>query len=54
MSVSEVTEQLLNQMVSSKNNSEFLKRMEAFLERFKQNKYITKVKQEGLTVIEVP
>jgi len=35
MSVSEVTEQLLNQMVSSKNNSEFLKRMEAFLERFK-------------------
>lgn len=35
MSVSEVTEQLLNQMVVSKNNSEFLKRMEAFLERFK-------------------
>ena len=35
MSVSEVTEQLLNQMVASKNNAEFLKRMEAFLERFK-------------------
>lgn len=35
MPVSEVTEQLLNQMVASKNNAEFLKRMEAFLERFK-------------------
>ncbi len=35
MSVSEVTEQLLNQMVASKNNQEFLKRMEAFLARFK-------------------
>lgn len=35
MPVSEVTEQLLNQMVASKNNAEFLKRMDAFLERFK-------------------
>lgn len=35
MQVSEVTEQLLNQMVASKNNAEFIKRMEAFLERFK-------------------
>ena len=35
MPVSEVTEQLLNQMVASKNNAEFLKRMEAFLEKFK-------------------
>ncbi len=35
MPVTEVTEQLLNQMVASKNNAEFLKRMEAFLERFK-------------------
>ncbi len=35
MSVSEVTEQLLNQMVASKNNQEFLKRMEVFLARFK-------------------
>ena len=35
MQISEVTEQLLNQMVYSKNNSEFLKRMEVFLERFK-------------------
>ena len=35
MPVSEVTEQLLNQMVSSKTNAEFLKRMEAFLEKFK-------------------
>ena len=35
MPVSEVTEQLLNQMVASKTNAEFLKRMEAFLQRFK-------------------
>ncbi len=35
MSVSEVTEQLLNQMVASKNNAEFLRRMEAFLAKFK-------------------
>ncbi len=35
MSVSEVTEQLLNQMVASKNNAEFLKRMETFLAKFK-------------------
>ena len=33
--VSEVTEQLLNQMVISKTNQEFLKRIESFLERFK-------------------
>ena len=35
MPTSEVTEQLLNQMVTSKNNSEFLNRMENFLGRFK-------------------
>ncbi len=35
MPVSEVTEQLLNQMVASKTNAEFLKRMESFLEKFK-------------------
>lgn len=35
MPVSEVTEQLLNQMVSSKNNVEFLDRMEGFLKNFK-------------------
>lgn len=35
MSVSEVTEQLLNQMVASKNNAEFLKRIETFLAKFK-------------------
>ena len=35
MSTADVTEQLLSQMVSSKNNEEFLNRMEAFLARFK-------------------
>ena len=35
MSTADVTEQLLGQMVSSKNNQEFLTRMEAFLARFK-------------------
>ena len=35
MSTADVTEQLLGQMVSSKNNAEFLTRMEAFLARFK-------------------
>lgn len=34
MPVSEVTEQLLTQMVSSKNNSDFLDKMEYFLKRF--------------------
>jgi transcription termination factor Rho len=33
--VSEVTEQLLSQMVASKNNAEFLDRMDAFLKNFK-------------------
>ena len=35
MSTAEVTEQLLSQMVTTKNNAEFLNRMENFLERFK-------------------
>lgn len=35
MSTAEVTEQLLSQMVSTKNNEEFLNRMEYFLKQFK-------------------
>ena len=35
MTVSEVTEQLLNQMVITKNNEEFLTKMDNFLKRFK-------------------
>ena len=35
MPVSDVTEQLLSQMVSSRNNIEFLERMEIFLKNFK-------------------
>ncbi len=35
MSTAEVTEQLLSQMVITKNNAEFLKKMENFLGRFK-------------------
>lgn len=35
LSVSEVTEQLLAQMVASKDNSEFLDRIDAFLKNFK-------------------
>ena len=35
MSTADVTEQLLSQMVTSKNNEEFLNRMESFLGRFK-------------------
>lgn len=35
MTVAEVTEQLLNQMVITKNNEEFLTKMDYFLKRFK-------------------
>ena len=35
MPVAEVTEQLLNQLVATKTNEEFLKKMEYFLSRFK-------------------
>lgn len=35
MPVADVTEQLLSQMVSSRNNIEFLERMETFLKNFK-------------------
>ncbi len=35
MPVADVTEQLLSQMVSSRNNVEFLERMETFLKNFK-------------------
>lgn len=35
MTVADVTEQLLSQMVSSRNNVEFLERMETFLKNFK-------------------
>lgn len=35
MSVSEVTEQLLNQLVATKTNKDFLERMEFFLKQFK-------------------
>ena len=35
MSTSDVTEQLLTQMVASKNNTEFLEKMEYFLKNFK-------------------
>ena len=35
MTVSEVTEQLLAQMISTKNNEEFLTKMDYFLKRFK-------------------
>ena len=37
MPVADVTEQLLSQMVSSRNNIEFLERMETFLKNFKYN-----------------
>lgn len=35
MSTAEVTEQLLTQIIATKNNEEFLDRMEYFLKQFK-------------------
>ena len=35
MPVSEVTEQLISQMVATKSNKDFLERMEVFLKQFK-------------------
>ena len=35
MTVAEVTEQLLNQLVATKTNKDFLERMEYFLKQFK-------------------
>ena len=37
MPASEVTEQLLSQLVATKTNADFLIRMEIFLRQFKQN-----------------
>ena len=38
MSVSEITEQLIEQMLATKNNKEFLERMSYFLKSMKENK----------------